>query len=235
MSGLSKNKKHVLISSFPKSGSTFLARILSNLPNMRQAGLVTGYGHREQELGVERLLFYNFTNYVARHHTKFSSTTDNLISIFNLKPIILVRNIFDTVVSVHDHFYQESIEVPFSFIPEQFLDWDEKKSFDFICDMCVPWFLSFYASWYQFDKKLLIRYEDLTQNTEPTISQIMKYLDFDYNSYDLSKSLKKTGSDDTRFNVGKIGRGKNLSDTQKNKIIELTKYYPGIDFSFILS
>ncbi len=231
----SKNKNHFLISSFPKSGSTYLVRLLSNYPKMRQVGLVTGYGQREQELSVERLLFYNSKNYVARHHTKFSSTTKNLFSIFNIKPIILVRNIFDTVMSVHDHFCNESTRVPFAFVPEEILNWDKDKSLDFICDMCAPWFLSFFASWESYEKKLLINYEELTQNTEYTMSKVLEYLNLDFNSSITSKFLEKTKSDDTRYNVGKIGRGDMLSDAQKNKIIKLTKYYPDVDFSIILN
>ncbi|MEM8662881.1 MAG: hypothetical protein AAGF49_02005, partial [Pseudomonadota bacterium] len=46
---------HILLACMPKSGSTFLAQILINMPGMRRERLVPDFERREQELCPQRL------------------------------------------------------------------------------------------------------------------------------------------------------------------------------------
>src|SRR5579871_4444622 len=92
--------KHILIACMPKSASTYLCGAISNLPGMKEAVLTVGHHRREQELcPLECALVHNF-NYVASHHVRYSDATREIMRRYSIFPVILVRNIYDCVVSL---------------------------------------------------------------------------------------------------------------------------------------
>jgi hypothetical protein len=224
-------KTHLLLTAFPKSGSTYLRTLISNLDKMGYVTLVTGHDRREQELAVERLIFLHRKNYVAQHHTRYSLITEMLMQDFNIKPIVLVRNIFDVVESLHDHFHKEGLPLPMAYLPDDFLTWDRDFSRNFITQMIIPWYFNFYVSWFHYDKKLLLTYENLTKNTDDVLKKIVQFSGIKTSHHEIENSILKATKQSTRKNIGKSGRGENLSEEIKEKIQNMTKFYPTVDFS----
>ena len=227
------SRTHILLATFPKSGSTYLLTLLSNINNISRVTLVTNYDRREQELSLERLIFLHHKNYVARHHTRFSKPTEQLISDFNLKPIVLVRNIFDIIESVIDHLHKEGLTMPMAYVPDDFLKWDRNFARNFIVDMMIPWYFNFYVSWYHYDEKLLVTYEKMIPNTFDTLKEIVSFCNIHATSRDIENSIDNATNQSTRKNVGRSGRGDSLPDDVKEKIYNMTKFYPNVDFSTI--
>jgi hypothetical protein len=77
----------ILITSFPKSGSTFLYRVLSCLPGYRSIILVPGYDRREQEICRSLIVAVQGQNGVGRHHVRASEPTLQLITNFKSSPL----------------------------------------------------------------------------------------------------------------------------------------------------
>ena len=109
-----RGKKCILLACFPKSGSTYLSKIISSYENFRKVDLVPSYGNREQELDIRKLHQNKKYNYIAQQHVRSSFETEKLINQFELKTIILVRNIYDIIPSLRDHLIKEGL--PLSFI-----------------------------------------------------------------------------------------------------------------------
>lgn len=157
---------HILVACFPKSGSTWLSEVLSALPGFARINLVPVYDRREQELAFERLLVAHHLNYVAQHHCRYSLATQHCLRAFSIKPVILVRNIFDCVVSMKDHI-DRGIDNPvtrigpLAYIPRAYDGWPAEARLDFVVDMCVPWYFNFFVSWQDSDAGVWVRYEDL--------------------------------------------------------------------------
>lgn len=118
---------HVLIACMPKSGSTFVTEVVAGFPGFHKLPLVPDYGRREQELDVYSLLAHANKRYVAQHHVRYSQATADLAQKFNLKCVVLVRNIFDVCVSMRDHIRNESHIGPMGYIPEDFAEWDDDR------------------------------------------------------------------------------------------------------------
>ena len=126
-------RNHVLIACFPKSGSTYLRTIIANLPNMVPVTLTTGYDRREQELSIEQLIFNHKKNYVASHHTRYSLITQKLMDDFEICPIVLVRNIYDVIISLHDHFFREGTSLPMGNIQNEIKEWEKVNYSKYNC------------------------------------------------------------------------------------------------------
>jgi len=170
-------RTYVLIACFPKSGSTYLRTLISNIHNIETISLTTGADRREQELSIERLVVFHKKNYVAQHHIRYSLVTEKLMKEFNITPIFLVRNIYDTIESLYDHLHKEGIETPMAFIPPDMLNWDKDKARKFIVDMIIPWYFNFYVSWTLCQKKCIITYERLIENPSQILKKILKFSD----------------------------------------------------------
>jgi hypothetical protein len=230
-------RHRILLACSPKSGSTFLARILSLLPGWTKVPLVTGYGRREQELSVERLLAAHRAcgNFVAQHHVRYSDVTRRLMERFVLRPVVLVRNIFDTAVSVRDHLCDEFQAISQAYVPEDIRRWDDERAFHFIADMLMPWYFNFFATWADCPDKLLVRYEEIHADVGAVVRRIGEHYGLGVTDAEAAVAVEEAGrsGEATRKNKAVLGRGEGLPDEVKRKIMALAGYYEGIDFSVI--
>ncbi len=142
--------KHILIACMPKSASTFLCAIIAQMPGIREVVLTHGHHRREQELCPLECALVHELNYVASHHTRYSQATRQILTQYGIFPVILVRNIYDCVVSLRDHLVSESLDIPQAYAPRNFRDLSVERQYDFIIDCVVPWYSSFVASWSEY-------------------------------------------------------------------------------------
>jgi hypothetical protein len=225
-------KKHILLACLPKSGSTYLASTLMFLPGMRKVALTPAYERREQELGEAQLQAYDGMDYVAQHHVRCSAYTRRLIEQYDLRPVVLVRNLFDIAVSLKDHLIAESPEMPFAFFDERILCRDETARLDAIIDLALPWCLNFYVSWQAYDGALLVTYEDMVSDPERIVDRIAAFAGLTVEAADIRRALAQAAQAPTRRNVGRPGRGaEQLTESQRARILRLALHYPDADFA----
>jgi len=228
-----QHKTHLLVACMPKSGSTYLSAILSNLEGFQQGILVHSAGRREQELDVLQMALYDNANYVAQHHVRYSQGTQELLNKFDVKPIVLVRNVYDAMVSIRDHFRNESTEKPMGYAFPYMKDWPDEKLEEFIVDIFMPWYLNFFLSWKESNNSCWLTYEELIADPQATLGKIDRHFALGLDEQDMKKAIERASVGFTRKNVGKSGRGDQLNDYCKNRIERLIQYYDGIDFSLI--
>ncbi|WP_163025768.1 sulfotransferase domain-containing protein [Chachezhania antarctica] len=242
----------ILVACMPKSGSTFLSTMVASVPGFRKEKAVPSYRRREQEL-VEKELREAFDTtrilrqairrsdllkqipsprgFVFQHHVKHNYETQNLIDQFGIVPVVLVRNLFDVVYSLRDHFAKESVFTPAAYVTEEMAQWEDTKMHAFIVDMAIPWYIHFYVSWYLSDEKLMLRYEDLVQDPAAVLKQVLDYSEVRAGPPAIKAAVEMAGASATRKNVGVAGRGEGLDEALKDKVRNMCAYYPDIDFS----
>lgn len=227
----------LLVACFPKSGSTYLSAILASLPNSVFTSWVSDYGRREQELCPLRLKEdaekYAMFNLVSQNHVRYSGATEKYIEEFNLKPVVLVRNLFDVVPSLIDHHKMESTVYSMAFVPPDIVEWDFQHAAKFVTHMVLPWYFNFFLSWQLYEKKIIVRYEDLVADPVTVVKKICKYWNLDFSELDIINAIERAKQLPTRKNVGEAGRGHSLGERDKAQIREMASFYQGIDFSVI--
>jgi len=258
-----RNEARILIACMPTSGSSFLCRSIHSLVGIRRERLVCGFERREQELcvvalndaqGRSRELKRDWkrrrlrrklkvwkktrpvrrpTGYVAQQHVRYSETTKALIEDYNLKPVVLVRNIFDVVPSIQDHYRKFSLHMPMAYVDDRIAQMGDAEVQDFIVDMVLPWYFNFYVSWQGRDDCMRVTYDEVMADKEGTILRILEYAGADRKRYrnNLGKALIRADAGFTRKNVGKSGRGAAISEENKARIRKMASYYPDVDFS----
>lgn len=231
------NSNRVLVACMPKSGSTYLTAILSNLPGFLVTSWVPDYGRREQELCYLRLQNDKESlpnhNMVAQHHVRYSDVTKRYIEEFSLKPVVLVRGIYDVIPSLIDHHRAESVVYPMAYAPAGIVGWDNVRAEKFVSYMVIPWYFNFYASWVECSNKLMVTYDGLIANPLDTVKGICEYHKIEATTKEIGIAVECVKSMKTRKNVGISGRGAGISDQCKRHIMEMASFYDDLDFSMI--
>jgi hypothetical protein len=231
--------RHIFIACVPKSASTFLKNVLVELTGYRDLFTVYAAGQSEHEIYLPTLLASAHLDTVTQQHCRASDANVHLMQAFGIRPAILVRNIFDSVMSLLD-FYNKGASFN-TYFRADFQSLDENTRIDLIIDNVVPWYLQFIASWDLVEKQkrldvLWLSYEELTADKPSTVENILGFYGLGASRRAIEHTIRgmESGRRNIRFNKGVAGRGTTgLSAEQKSRISRLAGYYPSTDFSRI--
>ncbi|MCB9446952.1 MAG: sulfotransferase domain-containing protein [Flavobacteriales bacterium] len=231
--------KYVLVACLPKSGSTWLSKMLAAQLNYGYGTLRSSPGQVEQDFYEPELIDHYGSGYVIHQHLKAASHNLELVEKYKVRPLVLTRNIYDIIISFHDHLHRESYQYWFMIFPDQnYFQLDKEAQLDMVIDFLTPWVVNFVVTWERnknTDKQLWLTYESLVADPEKVYREIHDFLGSGIPDHKLHESLAtSSGRDDMRFNRGVVGRGQHdLSEAQMERIRTFTRYFPNIDFSSI--
>jgi len=231
--------RHIFIACVPKSASTFLKNLIGNVTGYRDLFAVYAAGQNEHDLYMPTLRESAHLDTVTQQHCRASDANIHLMQAFDIRPVVLVRNIFDSVMSLLDFYNHGAFQT--SYFRADWQDLDEEARIDLLIENVIPWYFQFVASWDLAEKQKRLEvhwlsYEELIADKP---SSVLKLLEF----YGLGASRKgieeriaelETEGRKHRFNKGVTGRGTSgLSDRHKEQIRRFTRYYPSTDFGRI--
>jgi hypothetical protein len=222
----------------PCVGSTWLSRILTDLLSWHLIWpLPKALWRREQDV-IATKAFMNCTGnvFMPHTHTRWNDNTKRFVRDFDPKIIIMYRDLLDNVISIADHCRLHDQGLSIGFADDDFGKLSPESSYDHVIAYMLPWVLNFYASWEYAERvhdvhPLYVDYADLLGNPTAECGRILSYLGESRSAAEIAHALKAgSDKDQTRFNVGKAGRGSRLlNDAQKLMIMELRDSYGGQD------
>jgi hypothetical protein len=223
----------VLLACMPKSGSSFVSTAIAQLPGFVRAHLLPGYGCREQELCIDKLREYEALGlpYIAQHHVRYSEITGEYMARFGLRPVVLVRNIFDVIPSLVDHHSLENSVYPAAFAPDDIASRCFEEQARFVTDMAIPWYFNFFVSWARVNGKLLVTYEEFIADPEKVLARICSHLGVSASEQQIREAVRIAGGASPRKNKVVPGRGRDLPTDCIQAIQRMAAYYHDIDFS----
>jgi len=229
--------RHIFIACVPKSASTFLKNLLISLTGYRDMFAVYAAGQTEHELYLPTVREFAHFDTVTQQHCRASDATVHIMQAFGIRPVVLVRNIFDSVMSLLD-FYNKQGAYFNTYFRGDFASLDEETRIDLLIDNVIPWYLQFMASWDLVEKQRRLQihwltYEELIGEKASAIQKVLNFYGLGAYEKALESKIRETEAESRkiRFNKGVAGRGNaGLSDKQKDRIRQLTRYYPSTDF-----
>jgi len=227
---------HVLVACMPKSGSTYLKRLLCLLTGWNEANFAYGYLQNEQELYLPNILAAARSNAVIQQHCRATEANIQLVQGFAMRPVVLVRDLRDIIVSLADFYDQGAVAN--TFFAAGWARLDRARRLDLLIDQVMPWYLAFYASWVEAAESgridcLLLRYEDLIADKAGTLQAIAAYLGLAKAPQECQAAVAAAEQDrgGTRYNKGRAGRGADaLTPAQTARLRGQAAYFPTIDF-----
>src|SRR5215831_2203467 len=231
--------RHLFIACVPKSASTFLKNLLVSVTGYRDLFTVYAAGQSEHEIYLPTLREYAHVDTVTQQHCRASDANVHLMQAFGIRPVVLVRNILDSVMSLLDFYNQGAFQTSYFRADWQALN-DETK-IDLLIENVIPWYLQFVASWDLAEKQQRLEvswlsYEELIADKAGSALKVLGFYGLGASRRGIEERIREIESHErrNRFNKGIAGRGQTgLSDAQKEKIRLLKKFYPSTDFSRI--
>ena len=232
--------RHLFIACVPKSASTFLKNVLVKLTSYKDLFDVYAALQNEHELDLPILAKFGNVNTVTQQHCRASEANLHLMQAFQINPVVLLRNLFDSVISQLD-FYRSGFTVSTYFSMADFQRFTDEQRLDLIIDNVVPWYLQFIASWQRAEAEGRVvvhwlTYEQMIADKAATIADLLGFYGLSAEPETIRQTVAAVEKDlrRNRFNKGVAGRGEiMLSAAQKARIAALTRHYPSTDFRLI--
>jgi len=239
------NDKMVLQVAAPKSGSTWVTRVLGTALKVEGWRQSIGYyadksGHREQVFDPRAMLQRGGLTgdvFCANQHCPYSEDVHRFLAKHKVRVIVQVRDLLDSLVSFIDHLDRNAV-VPMVFTTTE--HWaslsDEDKQY-FVGDLLAPWYIRFWAGWSQVldDPSLnirVVRYGRLVDDPVAMFSELWEFATDEPATPEqvdrMLENAKQSGK--TRFNQGVKGRGRELPEQIRDRARSWTRFYPGVDF-----
>ncbi len=233
--------KVIFLSPFPKSGSTYLSKLLESATGFERTHWVPGYKRNEQDLYLPRVIDSIGRNAIIYQHAKANERNLGILKSVDASVIVHTRNIYDCMVSLRDYYEALGVadRMPFMPVVEHYGDLTEEQKLDLCVDMATPWYIHHYVSWSVADRNKEVRilwtsYESLVTCPKSFLERILEFCEMDVYVKQVEDALDEIDEKKSRFNKGIVGRGvDSLTDFQKEKMRNMTRYFPDIDFSTI--
>lgn len=231
-------KKHVVVFSFPKSGSTYLHRLLLASTGYVDYLLDHCSEDHQQTLVQQWAPMFLAQNTVSQIHAFATAPNMRLIKTLGIRPVVMVRNLFDALVSLRDHIMNEDYVIPVAQIPIEFREWSQTDQFWFLARMAAPWYLNSFVSWQRAAKTnsvLWTRYDELVADPFSTIKRVLAHATITCDEHRIRKAIAECDPRTVRFNVGVSGRGASLLSPAQQRAIRETAavYRDTCDFSMV--
>jgi tetratricopeptide (TPR) repeat protein len=231
--------RHLFIACVPKSASTFLKNLLVNVTGYRDLFTVYAAGQSEHEIYMPTLREFAHLDTVTQQHCRASDANVHLMQGFGIRPVVLVRNIFDSVMSLLDFYNKGAFQT--SYFRADWPVLDEDTKIQLLIENVIPWYFQFVASWDLAEKQQRLEvywlsYEDLVADKPASVLKVLKFYGLGASRKGVEQRIAEIESEERkiRFNKGVTGRGRSgLNDRQKEQISRLTRYYPSTDFGRI--
>ncbi len=233
----------IVVACAPRTGSTFLTNVLCQLTGLKYQRLCSAYSTNEHDLYLPALCLMNPVGCVSQLHMKGTYHNAALLKTFGIRPVILVRNIYDILVSLMGDVRRKE-DLPgfgtglngysFIWLEHQLVHNDDERLLDALIDLALPWYVNFYVSWQRLcqqgavDAKW-VTYEEMMADKPGTLQSILEFVGA---RQVVPMSEEILGRKFFTFNQGRSGRGHELlSEAQKARVRRQFSYYPDVDLS----
>lgn len=167
---------------------------------------------------------------VIHQHCRWHQVTEAYISALRIRPIALLRNASDTVMSVRDHLKVRGGNWPFGFVDQEILARSDEDIDTFVVDHLMPWYFNFAVGWISSPFPVLT-YEEVLTDQERGARTLLDSLGIAVDSELVARTIAGIESFRTRFNVGISGRGQALNGRAQRHLDRLAEHYSHIDLS----
>ena len=248
----------IFIAGLPKSGTTWLEEFIGEVPGYVQLNNSLIRNLRGSELlshphGVNRTMLssappkrYSY----LKLHTHFTPEYVQILTEFNIRPIILIRDLRDMMISRYHHIMSEPTHWMYDSIKGLKFEEGFTKSLHGINPYAVTspdetaldYYRFWLRGWLEYnesnpEKAIFIKYEEMRNNPHQALGKILRFHEIHFDSQTinriiekqirrykprefLSDSLKQAGRQKTTFRKGQIGEWKGCFNERHKDIFK---------------
>lgn len=192
---------------------------------------------------------------IAQMHFRASNANLGILNFFEIRPVVLVRNIFEVLVSIHNHLGALYADLGSStseswfvlphghdiFVDKGYFSLSDSAQLDLIIDNMLPWYFNFYASWRHAtdggQDALMLDFSLLKNSELEFFSRVLDFWGVGFRVVDLEACIHKVNlsKQASRIDVGRPKHARvKFSEDQRNRVIRRAGAYSYLDFQGIL-
>ncbi len=238
-------RRSVLFLAFaPKVAGTFFRQVAMRVIKADLFRISHAQGGRDGMPYLPNLLAYyldpNLPEMVVHIHMQAFTANRHLLSAFGIRPVIMLRNLPDTLASFWDMLETDPVaraQCLNCIVPGDFVELSHAQKADFILDIVAPWYASYFASWKSFvdeapEEVCVLRYRNFCQDPATSIHTALAHAGFSVSRGDCTAALDRIWPDrnNFRYNKGTAGRGASyFSASQVAEIARKLSHYPQLE------
>jgi hypothetical protein len=213
----------VILPFAPKAAGTFFRSALIKAINGQLVRVVHAQGGRDAQPHLPIFVEY-FTSrgspktLVAHIHMQALPANTYFLEAFRLKPVIMLRNIADMMASYWDMLesadHVRDMGVNFH-VPGDFAQWQAVEKQEFLIDILLPWYASYFASWGDYVARapqnvMVLRFTDFLAAPITSMRDALRHSGLDTTEDSCRHAFDAVWASRSklRYNEGRIGRGK---------------------------
>jgi hypothetical protein len=222
----SEKKCNIFIACMPKSGSTYLSTLLTEATSFEKVPAIqihngVHYWYNEQDIYEGQLEKIAAIDSVTQQHTKGTENNVALMLKYKIRPVVLVRNVYDMLMSHYDHIEHDDHRQPVGFVHKEYFEMSYNEKIQFIIDMHLPWYFNFLISWHEASQRvstLWMTYEEVVFDQVASVQKVLGFYGLHRETADIEAAITSAQEKNTRFNKGTAGRGASLDQHYKTDI-----------------
>jgi hypothetical protein len=209
-----KGGVNIFVSSMHRSGSTHIARVLGELLRFRPASMAGMFGegretHDINPISSQILIPYGYQ--IFHMHTPASSGNVVILRDNGIRPVVVIRNIADTLVSIRERILKYGPLLPGVIVIQEFQEWSKDQQYNWLIDNVASWQMQFYVSWCVADvPNFRVRYDTFFKDQTNSTRRLLEWLNLQDDTTDeaIEQATKMTWNKI----IGVSGRGKDVID-----------------------
>lgn len=230
----------------PKAAGTFLRTAAVFATGGQLVRIVHAQGGRDAQPYLPLLIDYYLGGLcegtlVSHIHMQALPANCRILEAFDIKPIVIVRSIPDMLASYWDMLEtnetarREGLNCP---IPRDFVSMDAARKADFMIDMIAPWYVGYYATWFDYrledpNRTCLLRYQDVRKQPAATLARALSHAGAPIALEDCQRATERAWAEreTLRFNKGMEGRARAyFSPHHRERLAEMLSFHPALRF-----
>src|SRR6201996_5802869 len=123
---------------------------------------------------------------IVHIHMQAFIANRHLLSALGIRPVIMLRNLSDTLASFLDMLETDPVaraQCLNCVVPAKFVELSVAQKLDFVLDIILPWYASYFGSWKSFvdeepEQVCVLRYSDFCQNPAEAVRMALAHAGF---------------------------------------------------------
>jgi hypothetical protein len=238
---LGQKRPLVLFAFAPKSAGTFFRTAAIIATDGQLVRGVHALGGRDGAPYLPTFLLYYLGGVcagpmVTHIHMQAFAANRHFMDAFDLKPIIMVRNIPDMLASYIDMLDTDAgarLEGLNCLIPQNFLAMSAEDKADFVIDVLGPWYASYFATWLDYakqspDRVCVLTYAEFCETPAATLAKALAHAGIPRTHEQCQQALNRVWQErgKFRFNQGQSGRGGSYFNAEQiSRIARMVSHY----------
>jgi hypothetical protein len=221
---LGKKRPLVMLAFAPKAAGTFFRSAVIKAIDGQLVRTVHAQGGRDAQLYLPLLVHYyagsvTTKTLVTHVHMQALPANRHFLAAFGIRPVIMLRSIPDMMASYWDMLDGaseseiENMGVNFH-VPAAFRGWTQGAKQEFLLDMLMPWYVSYFASWRDYaaeapDDVLVLRFDAFQENPVHVLQNVLRHTHLPAGEKRCREAFAATWAmrGTLRYNQGRAGRG----------------------------